>query len=190
MTKQYEALIEAKEHGNNKLPNDKMRLSEKRETIRTDATRYRTGKTEAFAALEQCEKQYVRDEITADDLAAAQARFNEISEKLAATERLEQLVTSELQNIDREILEAARNIQMCRRDFCLAEKAAISTALNQDQKIRSRLMEAYAAYLSNGMGYDSDYKLFITSIFTQPTQEEINEAIAKFKQKHDLESED
>ena len=186
MTKQYEALIEAKEHGNNKLPNDKMRLSEKRETIRTDATRYRTGKAEAFAALEQCEKKFVRDEITADDLAAAQARFNEISEKLAATERLEHLVTSELQNTEREIIEAVRNIQACHRDFCLSEKAVITTALDHDPKIRAKLLEAYAAMVSNPYGYNFDWKLFISSIFSQPTQDEVNEAIDKFKQKHIL----
>ena len=179
-------LINAKEHSN-KLSNDKERMLAKLESIRAEVAKHRTDKTEVSAALKEYERGFVRDEVSANDLATATAKLNEISDKLAAAERLEQLAIGELQNIEREILESARHIQACHRDFCLSEKTAISTALDHDPKIRAKMLEAYAAMISNPYGYNSDWTLFISSIFSQqPTGDEISEAVAKFNQKHSL----
>ncbi|MCE7915749.1 MAG: hypothetical protein DYH15_14050 [Nitrosomonas sp. PRO4] len=173
----------AKEHSN-KLSNDKVRLSEKLKTISDDVIKFRAEKEEANAALEQCEKQFIRDEVTISDLGAAQATFKDSSEKHAAAERLHQLVIDELQKLERDILEAQKNINTCSKRLCAAEKEAISLTLNQDVKIRSKLLEAYSAkMLANEL---PTWSGFLVSIFSEPSKNELDEAMSKFRQKHNI----
>ncbi len=179
------SLKAAKEHSN-KLSNDKARLSEKLKTISDDVLKFSAEKEKANAAIEQCEKQFIRDEVTISDLEAARATFRDTNEKHAAAYRLNQLVVDELQKLERDILEAQKNIIECKKRFCLTEKDAIAAALNADSKIRAKILEAYSAKVIHANWANISWEMFLASIFTTPTKEETNAAVADFNQKHGL----
>ncbi len=176
-----------KEHGV-KLENDEERMrSIKLTSIRAQVTKCRADKVEATSASEQCEKDFIRDLATASELESARAKINEISERLIGAERLEQLVISELQNIEREMLENARNIQVCHREYCLEVKNSILNSLNSDAKIRTKLIEAYVSMIASGGGYSTDWGAHLKAAFSnQPTQSEIDVAFNKFITEHGL----
>lgn len=176
----------SKEHGV-KMKNDQERMGAKLTTIRADVTKYRAEQNEANAASEQCEKDFIRDLATASELESARAKFNETNEKLKGAERLEQLVISELQRIEREILENARNTQQCHLDYCLNVKQDIFNSLNSDAKIRAKLIESYVSMIGSGCGYSGGWGGHLTAAFrTPPSQLEIDQAYSKFIADHDL----
>lgn len=134
-------------------------------------------------ALVLIERRYVRDEVGITEVEALRSSIKELENQLVDAERMNKLVSDALAEITVEIQQVEQNLIIAERDYVLSEKARIGESLNADANIRARLMEAYAAILLNPRGFNGNWTLFVTSIFTStPNQIEIDSAIAAFKQ--------
>lgn len=159
-----EAYKAAKEH-KTKLINDQARLNEKLKTINEDVTKFYVEKEEANAAINRCEQQFIRDEVTVSQLETIRAAYKDSIDKLAAAEHLHQLVIDELQKIEREILKAQENIISSSKRFAITEKDSLLLAINKDVKFRQKVLEAYSANLVATNHSSLSWPHFLSSVF-------------------------
>jgi len=180
-----DAFKSAQEHQIN-LKNDQARLSEKLKTISDEVKNLNAAKEESGIALDRAEKGYIRDEISITELEGIRATAKESIEKLDSAERLQGLAVAELVRLEKDILSAQEKIISSRNRFATAERESLATAINQDTKLRLRMLEIYGAQLVYSNFNEPNWPGFLASIFTPPTAAEAKEAALKFKQKNDI----
>lgn len=91
-----------------KLLNGKPLMEAKAETFRKEGIKHSADEEEASLALDQLEKGYLRDEVTASAVDTAREKLTVINAKVIAAERMQNPAWEELQKIDRDILEAQK----------------------------------------------------------------------------------
>ena len=185
MKQKHEALTSAKSR-HAELLAQRSRIEQMEEKNRTEADSLRAQFNDAEAAHRNCERQCIRGLASAAELTTAKALMDGLREKLAEAERMTGLAQDALSEIQAETSGAQNQVAAAFAAYCNGVRADISQALNSDKKTRALLLEAYAAMVTAGTGYNSTWPPFLAGIFAQPTQEEIASATAEFKPKHHL----
>lgn len=162
------------------------RIEEVEKNTHTEAGILRGKLNDAEAAYHNCEKRHIREQASADELAAAKMLIDGLRGRLAEVDRMARVARDALSEMQTEISEAQNQVLSAFASYCNGVKADISQTLNSDKKIRAQLLEAYAAMATAGTGYNGTWNLFLAGIFEQPTQTEIATANAEFKPKHRL----
>lgn len=162
------------------------KMEEVDERNSTEAERLRTQLHDAEAAHLTCEKQHIRGLASADELSSAKTLMSSLREKHPEVARMSGLAQDALTEIEAEISKAQSLVQSTFATYCYGVKDDISNTLNDDKKIRNKMLEAYAAMVTAGIGYNGTWSLFLTGIYKEPSQEEIKAATGEFKTKYRL----
>ncbi len=181
------AELTAKEIEHKVLSKQHARMQEKTEAIQLESNSLRQKKAELERNHQQYEKQFIRDEITVEQLSVAKEEVEDVRKKINASERLDQLANSALTEIESEIVATTQSIKTLHCEYCFEIKNSILNSINSDAKIRSKLIEAYVSMIASGGGYSTDWGSHLTSAFsTPPSQLEMDEAFKKFLEDHKL----
>lgn len=184
MTRFYES-AETKTHG--LLLAEQGQLTETSIKLNQSVLNSTAASDSKTAALNDTEKAYIRGQATVQQVEKVRAEVDSANAKLTADQRLLSLAESALKEISQKISESARHVANARYQFCINERNRIAGELNNDVALQKRLLECFAAYCSNGISYNTDWKVFIASVLpTKPEQHLIDEAIEKFHQTHKL----
>lgn len=133
----------------------------------------------------QLEKRVVLGEIEYSDLDKPRHQIEAERGRLESAKRLAELARDALNDADQEINQLALDLRVTRSNFCITRRDAIFREIQNDQKLKSKLLEAIAASSVNGhIPYTSDFNTFIkqfcTEILPKATQSEVTEAAEKF----------
>jgi len=133
----------------------------------------------------QLEKRVVLGEIEFSDLDKPRQQIEAERGRLESAKRLADLARDALNEADQEINQLKQDTKVSRSQFCISRRDAIFIEIQNDQKLKSKLLEAIAAFSVNGhIPYTSDFNTFIkqfcTEILPQATQSEVTEAAGKF----------
>lgn len=146
---------------------------------------------EAAVRFNNIERAHILDRATDTELQAAQQHLDDIAAKLTTADRRQVLMREELKKLDTQIQQAAQDVRISRSQFCLNQRNAIFKEIQNDHKLKSKLLEAIAAHALNGhVSYTNHWQTFINQFAAQilpdATFNEVQTAIDKFQRNNGL----
>ncbi len=138
----------------------------------------------ATANRDAIEKRHILDQASDAEVILAQQLFEELTAKLAATNRRIDLIKTARSELVPKIAAAQRDYEIARRAHLQEMISELSTELNS--KIRSQILAIRAAECLTGIQYPGQWDLVLKRIFPQASFEEIGSATLEFAEKHKL----
>ena len=131
------------------------------------------------------EKQVVMGEIEFSELDEPRRQIELERGKLDSAKRLAELSREALIDADQMINQLMLDLKVARSQFCISRRDALFREIQNDQKLKNKLLESFVAYSSNGhLQYTSDWNTFIkqfcAEILPAATQAEIAATTEKF----------
>lgn len=138
----------------------------------------------ATANRDAIERQHILDQASDDELTEAQRLCEELTAKLASTNRRVDLIKVARSELVPKIAAAQADYEIARRAHLQEMITELSAELNS--KIRSQILAIRAAECLSGIPYPGQWELVLKRIFPQASFDEIGSATIEFAEKHGL----
>ncbi|QOJ20724.1 MAG: hypothetical protein HRU77_08465 [Gammaproteobacteria bacterium] len=137
------------------------------------------------------EKRHIMDQASDAEVAAAQQLCNTVEAKLATTNRRVELIKAARIELASKIATATQSLKIARSEFCISRRNAIFNEIQNDQKLKAKLLEALAAFALNGhIPYTTDrakfFEMFARDFLPEFAESQVLEAAEKFRKVNGL----
>ncbi|MBS0497062.1 MAG: hypothetical protein JSR51_05355 [Proteobacteria bacterium] len=166
-------------------------LSEKLTAAQNEQNSLAQQHDNASTTLETTERAHILDQVSDDVLLAAQQARSNLATQLAAVNRRITLIREAIAENDLKIAAAAQSLKIARSEFCISRRNAIFNEIQNDQKLKAKLLEALAAFALNGhIPYTTDrakfFEMFARNFLPEFAEAEVTQAAEKFRRDNQL----
>lgn len=145
----------------------------------------------ATANRDATEKRHIMDQASDAEVAAAQQLCDTVEAKLATTNRRIELIKAARIELASKIATAAQSLKIAQSEFCISRRNAIFNEIQCDTKLKSKLLEAIAAFAVNGNApYTTDrskfFEMFARDFLPEFAEPQVLEAAEKFRKVNGL----
>lgn len=128
---------------------------------------------------------YIRGELTEDEIKASRRKVSESDEMVQESRRFHDLVDKALSDIQAELIRTINNQDSFKKMYCTNVKDDLVKEIDTDNTIRQKLIEAYSVSSMTTIS-EINWSGFLGSVFSRPSMDELKKCSADFRESHNL----